>query len=199
MPKFHSLDTIPAKFFFQILETKNYQLLKPKPSEKDLEAVFIGIYDEFFLKSDNFEAKRYLEVTKEIAFINYKISSLKQSLHFYFYNQTTKEMRDDFTKALFDGYGITIDPNLPFIDEVLRVLNIEIGILQNDLSFLESEFKLMISKSKKQAFDYEENVVAMEGVIGRSISDGIMLDKYIAYAKQSQKIISKQEENKRKK
>jgi hypothetical protein len=200
MPKFHSLDTIPAKVFFQILESKNYQLLKPKPSEKDLEAVFISIYDEFFLKSDNHEAKRYLEVTKEIAFINYKISSLKQSLHFYFYNQTTKEMRDDFTKALFDGYGIMIDTNLPFIDEVLRVLNIEIGILQNDLSFLESEFKLMISKSKNKNFDYYDNIGALSNILPNNslLKEDMSLAVYITLEKQAKKIISKQEEKRKK-
>jgi hypothetical protein len=199
MPKYHSIETIPAKTFFEILNTKNYQLLKPKPSEKDLEEVFIGIYDEFFLKSDNFEAKRYLEVTKEIAFLNYKISSLKQSLHFYHYNQVTKEMRDDFINALFDGFGIVINKEVPFIEEVKRILEVEVGILKNDLSFLQAEFENMIKTSKKQAFDYEENIVSMEGVVGRHINDGIMLDKYIAYSKQVKKIISKQEEIKRKK
>jgi len=60
MPKFNNIYTIPAKTFFDILQTRNYQLLKPKPREKGLEAVFMAIYDEYFIKSDNHEAKEYL-------------------------------------------------------------------------------------------------------------------------------------------
>jgi len=216
MPKYHSIDTIPAKVFFQILETKNYQLLKPKPSEKDLEAVFIGIYDEFFLKSDNFEAKRYLEVTKEIAFFNSKIQRIKSVLHYLHYvlnpliQQAEKDSKDyielnkmfvDVLKALKDGCGIEISLDLPFIDEVLRVLNIEIGILQNDLSFLESEFKLMISKSKGKNFDYYDNIGALSNVLPNNslLKEDMSLAVYITLEKQAKKIISKQEENKRKK
>jgi len=114
MPKYKSVDTIPAKTFFTILESKNYQLLKPKPSEKGLEQIFISIYDEFFIKSDNPEAKQYLETTTEIAQLKYKIATLKQSLHFYFYNQTTEKMRNDFIEALQIGYNITIDKEQPF-------------------------------------------------------------------------------------
>jgi hypothetical protein len=197
MPKFHSIETIPAKVFFKILETKNYQLLKPKPSEKDLEQVFISIYDDFFIKSDNNEAKQYLETTTEIAKIKYKIATLKQSLHFYFYNKTTEKMRDEFIESLQIGYGITIDKEQPFIDEVQRLLTIEIGILENDLTFAENNYLQMIKQSSKKAFDYEENIVSMENVLKRNINDGIMLDKYIAYGKNVKNIVEQQQKNKR--
>jgi hypothetical protein len=39
----------------------------------------------------------------------------------------------------------------------------------------------------------------MEGVIDRTIADGIMLDKYIAYAKRSKKIYEQKVEQARKK
>jgi len=82
LPKYNEISNIPAKVFFEILKTKNYQLLKPKPKEKGLEEIFISIYDEFFIKSDNLEAKRYLELNKNIAFLNYKIAIIKQTLAF---------------------------------------------------------------------------------------------------------------------
>jgi len=197
MPKYHSIDTIPAKVFFTILETKDFQKLKPKPKEKGLEQIFISIYDEFFIKSDNAEAKQYLETTTEIAKLNYKIATLKQSLHFYFYNQTTEEMRNDFIEALQVGYNITIDKEQPFINEVERVLTTEIGYLENDLSMLEISYKSMINNSKQKAFDYEENIVAMENVLNRNINDGIILDKYIAYGKNVSKIVEQQKINKK--
>jgi len=197
MPKYNSIETIPAKTFFTILESKNYQLLKPKPREKGLEQVFISIYDEFFIKSDNQEAKQYLETATEIANLKYKIATLKQSLHFYFYNKTTEKMRDEFIEALQIGYGIIIDKEQPFINEVQRVLTIEIGILENELTFAENNYSQMIKQSSKKAFDYEENIVSMENVLNRNIKDGIMLDKYIAYGKNVNKIIEQQ--NKKKK
>jgi len=197
MPKYKSVDTIPAKVFFTILESKNYQDLRPKPKEQGLEQIFIAIYDEFFIKSDNAEAKQYLETTTQIAQLKYKIATLKQSLHFYFYNQTTEKMRNDFIEALQIGYSITIDKEQPFINEVERVLTTEIGFLENDLAMLEMNYKSMISNSKQKAFDYEENIVAMENVLNRNINDGIMLDKYIAYGKNVNKIVEQQKQNKK--
>jgi len=196
MPKYNSIETIPAKVFFKILESKNYQLLKPKPSESDLEKVFISIYDEFFIKSDNPESKEYLQVTTEIAQLDYKIKSLKQALHFYFYTQTTKEMRMEFIESVQVGYGITIDPNVNFIDEVQRVLTQEIGYLENDLTFATNRYSEMIKASSKKAFDYEENIVNLENVLTRNINDGIMLDKYIAYSKSAKRIVEQQKSKK---
>lgn len=197
MAKYNSIDTIPAKVFFTILETKNYQLLKPKPKEKGLEELFISIYDDFFAKSNNPEAKEYLRCTKEIAFIKYKIASLKQSIHFYFYNKTTKEMRMDFIKAVYDGYGIVIDPEANFIDEVQRLLTNEIGILENDLTFEEINFKNMLSNSKKEAFNYEANIVSLEGVLTQNIKYGVKLSKYIEYQKRAEKIVEAQKQKKK--
>ena len=190
MPKYNSISTIPAKTFFEILESKNYQLLKPKPREKGLEQIFVSIYDEFFVKSDNHEANEYLKLTKDIAYLTAKIAYLKQALHFYFYNQTTEQMRLDFIEALKVGYDIVIDTELPFIDEVQRVLSVEVGIIQNDLTMAEMAYKGMTKKSQAKAFDYEKQIVAIENVIGRNINDGIMLDKYIAYEKQAQEKVS---------
>ena len=190
MPKYNSISTLPAKTFFEILESKNYQLLKPKPREKGLEQIFVSIYDEFFVKSDNHEANEYLKLTKDIAYLTAKIAYLKQALHFYFYNQTTEQMRLDFIEALKVGYDIVIDTELPFIDEVQRVLSVEVGIIQNDLTMAEMAYKGMTKKSQAKAFDYEKQIVSIENVIGRNINDGIMLDKYIAYEKQAQEKVS---------
>lgn len=189
MPKYNSIDTIPAKVFFEILHTKNYQLLKPKPREKGLEDIFIVIYDDFFIKSDNAEANAYLKITKEIAFLEHKIAYLKQALHFYLYNRTTEQMRSDFIDALNKGYDILIDKNITFIEEVQRILSIDLGGIQNDLTMAKMTYESMSKKSQQKAFDYEDNIVNMEQVIGRNINDGIMLDKYISYEKQAKRVV----------
>ena len=198
MAAYNSIDTIPARVFFTILETKNYQLLRPKPREKGLKSVFISIYDEFFLKSDNEEAKEYLRLTNEINYLNYKISSLKQSLHFYFYNRTTEKMRIDFANALKEGFGIELDLSVPFIDEVHRVLNIEIGIIQNDLSIAQIEFDNMVKRSKGKDFDYFDAIVGFANVLPNNsmIREEMTLSTYIALEKAAKKVVSQQQTKK---
>ena len=199
MPKYNNISNIPAKTFFDILKSKNYQLLKPKPREKDLEQVFISIYDEFFIKSDNHEAKRYLELTKDIAFYKYKIATLKQSIHFYFYNKTTEKMRLDFIDAMKQGYGIEINKDVPFIEEVERVLTIEIGIINNDLNFAQIEFDEMINKSKNKDFDYYDSIGALSNVLPNNslLKEDMTLAVYVTLEKQAQRIVEQQ--NKKKK
>ena len=198
MPKYNNISNIPAKTFFDILKSKNYQLLKPKPREKDLEQVFISIYDEFFIKSDNHEAKRYLELTKDIAFYKYKIATLKQSIHFYFYNKTTEQMRLDFIDAMKQGYEIEINKDVPFIEEVQRVLTIEIGIINNDLNFAQIEFDEMINKSKGKDFDYYDSIGALSNVLPNNslLKEDMTLAVYVTLEKQAQRIV---EQNKKKK
>lgn len=190
MPKYNSIDTIPAKTFFEILKSKNYQLLKPKPKEKGLKELFESIYDEFYIKMDNEESKYYLHLTKEIAFLEFKISVLKQSLHFYYTNKTTKEMREEFVEALKNGFGIYIDMNVPFIDEVKRVLTTEIGIIENDLNLAKIDFDKMIKKSQSKDFDYFDDI----GVLGQVLTGNTLVKEdmtlavYISLSKLAKKV-----------
>ena len=198
MPKYHNIENIPAKVFFEILKSKNYQLLKPKPSEKGLEEVFISIYDEFFLKSDNPEANEYLKVTKEIAYLEYKIAVLKQSLYFYYHNTTTEKMRLDFIEALKEGYDIIINTELPFIDEVHRVLTIEIGILENDLNPLKSHYDSLIKNSKSKNFDYYESIGVLSNVLQSNslLKENMTLAVYVTLEKLANKVVEQQKKKK---
>ena len=198
MPKYNSIETIPAKTFFEILESKNYQLLKPKPSEKGLEDVFISIYDEFFLKSDNPEANEYLKATKDIAYLEYKIAVLKQSLYFYYHNTTTEKMRLDFIEALKEGYNIIIDTELPFIDEVHRVLTIEIGILENDLNPLKSHYDSLIKNSKSKNFDYYESIGVLSNILQSNslLKENMTLAVYVTLEKLANKVVEQQKKKK---
>ena len=198
MPKYNSIDTIPAKIFFDILRTKDFQQLKPKPKEKGLEEIFMSIYDEFFLKSDNPEANRYLELNKEISFLQYKIATLRQALHFYFYNRTTKEMREEFAKSLKDGFGIELNLEVPFIDEVQRVLSIEIGIIENDLNMAKIEFDSMVKKSKSKDYDYYEEIGVLSQVLPSNslLKENMTLAVYISLEKLAKKVVEQQNKKK---
>jgi hypothetical protein len=198
MPKYNSIDTIPAKVFFEILKSKNFQLLKPKPKEKGLEELFMSIYDEFFIKSDNPEANRYLELNKEISFLQYKIATLKQALHFYFYNRTTKEMREEFAKSLKDGFGIELNLEVTFIDEVQRVLSIEIGIIENDLNLSKIEFESMIKGSKSKDYDYYDELGILSQVLPNNslLKEEMTLAVYVSLEKLANKVVEQQNKKK---
>ncbi len=159
MPKYNNINNIPAKVFFEILKDKNYQLLKPKPSEKDLEQVFISIYDDFFIQSENPEAIRYLELTKNVAFLEYKIAMIKSTLGFLYYSTTTRQMRIDYLNALKEGAGIEINVDVDFSDEVKRILTENIGWIENDLNFDKLDLKQMLSKSKGKEMNYIQRLV----------------------------------------
>lgn len=198
MPKYNSIDTIPAKVFFEILKSKNFQLLKPKPREKGLEQVFTQIYDDFFIKSDNVEAKRYLELNTEIAFLLYKKQTLKQCLAFYLYNRTTKEMREEFAESLKEGFGIILDLSVSFIDEVQRILSIEIGIIENDLNMAKIEFDSMVKKSKSKDFDYYEEIGVLSQVLPNNslLKEDMTLAIYISLEKLAKKVVEQQNKKK---
>ena len=186
MPKFNHISNIPAKTFFDILKTKNYQLLKPKPRETGLEQIFISIYDSFFKMSDNQEAKDYLKTTMEIAVLEYKISTLKQALAFYYYNPTTKEMRLEFIESVKVGYGIVIDAEKPFIDEVQRVLQREIGILNNELSFAVmsmQEFNKANTNQKESTYFDKVLNISMALPPNLQIKPNMMLDEFCEWQK----------------
>jgi hypothetical protein len=197
LPKYNSIETIPARIFFLILKTKDYQQLKPKPSEKGLEELFTQIYDDFFIKSDNPESKAYLDAYKEIAFLEYKIAALKQALYFYFNNRTTEQMRLDFIEAVKQGFNIEINKDIPFIEEVERVLTIEIGIIQNDLIAAKMDYDNLSKSAGGKEFDYYDRISNLSNVLENNglLKEDMSLATYISLEKLAKKLIEKQNKN----
>lgn len=198
MPKYNSIDTIPAKVFFDILKTKNYQLLKPKPREKELDKVFISIYDEFFLKSNNEEAKEFLQLSNEIAFLTYKIELIKATLHFAYYNPTTPEIRLSQIKALNEGCGLNIDENADFGDEILRILTENVGWFENDLEFAKAGMNEMVKTSQNKDYDYYDRIGALSTVLPNNtlLKESMSLAVYVTLEKEAQKVIERSKKNK---
>lgn len=183
MPKYNSIDTIPAKVFFQILENKNYQLLKPKPREKELEQVFLSIYDDWFLQSENPNAKEYLRISNEMIALTNKINTVKQILYFIFYNKTTQKMRYDIIDALALHCNIFLDKSKPFLNEMNDVLRIQVGELEIDLEMLKTKRDDLkpTNADVEQVFSYYKQITGFENVLKRNINDDIVLAKYIEY------------------
>ena len=69
-------------------------------------------------------------------------------MEFAYFAHLTKEMRDKLLKALEVGCGIYIDKEADFTEEVKRVMQVETGIIENDLSMEKLELDSMVKNSK---------------------------------------------------
>lgn len=182
MPKYNSVNNIPAKLFFDILESKDFDLLEPKKGEKGTEEVFSNIYDDYFVRSDNKSSKRYLELLQQTEFTKYKIKSIKQVLEFLVFNKTTKQIRTDLLESLIE-IGININLETDFLDETKNILQVELGILENDLSFMLIELENMQKDNKNAVFNFYESLIGLESIHERTLDDEMVLIKFIEYEK----------------
>ncbi|MFM9825842.1 hypothetical protein [Flavobacterium sp.] len=182
MPKYNAVSNIPAKLFFDVLSEKDFKLLEPfeNESEEEVEQVFVGIYDEYFLKSENPKSKEFLRLRQEIAFMTYKIESIVQVIDFLLFNTTTKEMRITLLESLI-SIGVNINLENTFYDEVQNVLQVELGVITNDLNFAKMDLKEITKDNKDKVFDFYESLVGLEMVHERTLSDEMILSKYIVY------------------
>lgn len=195
MAKYNSIENIPAKLFFDVLQSKDYSLLVSTEENEDLEAIFTSIYDDFFVKSDNTEAKRYLELTFNVNLLSYKIETIKQVIHFLYYNPITDEIKEKLTNALKKGCGIYYDKDANWGEEVLRILQVECGIIENDLTMANLELQKYFGKENKNTFDFFQNIVALSNIHNRNIDETITLAMYIAIENSGKSIIKIQRNN----
>lgn len=181
MPKYNSYDNIPAKVFFKILETKDYQLLRPKPKEEGLEKIFYDIYDLWFLNTDNDRAKDYLRVRNELAVLHNNYRGLDLVLRYIFNNKgiMTNEMYLELIEAIKIGYNVFFNVENNYYEEMKRVLHVELGGLKDDISFKEVELEnfKMDGESK---FNYYAIVDSISNVLApRIINSEMLLPEFV--------------------
>ena len=182
MVKYNSINNIPAKLFFEILDSKDYTLLQSDDTNDNLEEVFVKIYDEFFLKSDKPEAKLFLELQQNIALMTYKVESVKQVLYFLTFTKTTKEMREKLLDALI-SIGININLGNNFLEEVQNILQVELGIIENDINQAKNDLESMSKQNKDSVFNFYEHLISLENAHERNLDDEMVLIKFIEYEK----------------
>lgn len=182
MPKYNNYDNIPAKVFFDIVDTKNFQLLKPKPKEKGLEEIFMCIYDEWFVKSDNEQAKDFMQLHNELAVLHNKVRSLNLILSYIYSNKhlMTDAMYLELIEAIKIGYDIYFDTTLPFLDEMQRVLQYELGDIKDNISFKEAEINQLKEQSINKKFNYFALVDSLaNGLAPRPINSNLLLAELV--------------------
>lgn len=198
MPKYDSMENIPARVFFKIIKTKDYQQLKPKPREKGLKECFERIYDEFFVACDNPDAKEFLSVDLKIKAQEYKLTVIKRILWFLTYTPHTKEIREQWLEVLKTEFDIVIDIDADFLTEVQRVLTQEIGWLQNDITSDKMSYDNLLKglTPTDKEFNFYSSQVALGNILqGNSlVGTDMSLALYVELENSAKGIIRKQQE-----
>ena len=187
MPKYNSIDNLPAKVFFEILKTRDYQLLKPKPNEvtEDLETLFRTIQDSYFLALNDPKSILYLRLYNSVHFLNYKIELIDKVLRVINAYDTVgipKEEIEKLIDALAQGCKIRFDKSKPLTQEIERVLKVEIGILKNDLSITLSDVERMSNEGNKEEISYYKTFVSIQKVMEIALNEKMVLAEYLEWS-----------------
>jgi len=192
LPKYHSCDTILADVFFDVLKSKDYQQLKPKPktSTAFLEKIFDQIYDDFYLKSGSKEAKMYIELRMEVAELEYKMAFIKKLLAFILYTPLTREMLLEWVDKLRERFDIEINPDGDLLTEMQRVLHRDLGIMNNDLNEAKISLEQLEKEFDDKEFDFYESIMSLGSALPGNtlVSAKMTLSEYIAAKKLAEKI-----------
>ena len=190
--KYHNYDTIPAKVFFDIMSTMNYQLLRPKNGTETavLEAIYEQIYEDFFVNSENEDAGLFVELTNEIRFLTFKMNCIKMVVGFIVAVPEVlqgKEEIQEIIKSQIDALNKYLDNPIDFeanfLEEVIRVLNVEIGIIADEITIAESNLNDLKGDAEVKILSYYDKVAAISDVHGRTLDEKMLLPMYVALEK----------------
>lgn len=180
---------LPAELFFEILESGKLKRLttKGKASKGDLRKAWSKILDEFFELKNDSQLKIIIRTKKEILNQSIKIKTIENTMRVLSVVSLPRETVENIVEKLKDLH-IHIDLEKPLNKEILRVLEVDLAGLKTRLEIENDKLK-GLTKGAKATF--EENCVNIEGALGRSISEGVSLRKYVAYEKQGIKVSKK--------
>lgn len=199
--KYNTFDKFPSKVFFAVRDSLNYQLMRPKPgvTTAELEAAFDAISDEFFVKIDNAESKEYLKLRNDFAFKTYLQAVIKGVLHviwitppFLWEHTEVKTARISQLEAINKHLDIPIDLSQDFESELTRVLEVEMGMISNDIEVIKQQMKDMEGSDKSIIFNYYDEIVSLEDIHGRTLDEKMLLPKYVSLVKSATKKIERQ-------
>lgn len=200
--KFDSYSVMPALVFFEIRDTGNYQLMKPKnkTSTDWLKKLFYQIYDDYFLKLDNEEAKRYLELIELEAIITCKIHAFKKVLQFHWEtapelwnHPVIKEIREQQITEINKYIDHPFDLSGNFNDEVMNTLSQSIGILENELTMTRFELEDLRKEHDMKPFEFYDSVQSINEINATGqIDSKCLLAEYVSATKSASKKVMAQ-------
>jgi hypothetical protein len=206
---FQNLSQINIELWNEILNTQNLHLLNKKHTEdtkyskrenEALNAKFIELYDDYFLKLDNQFAKNNLKETQEKIQLSAKIMILTDCINTLLsikrnYNVLKVPLKKEnevyecvklISKYIkFERFN-TIDENIKVIEKL---------IVSNETTY-KRKFGETEKDFEEKTYTFEKQVVDVEQVLGHSIdTTKVNVLKWIGYINLAQEISKKRAEN----
>lgn len=191
---------IPAKVFFEVMLEGKLELLGNAPEEK-LEAVFDKIFDEYITLDGNEKVLNWYKKRETVSRLASKIELIELLLYrILFIELTTKERLEliDKLNSIEDKpatdyspatYLVKFSKDKPILDEVKRVQDVVLGSLKTRIN-------IEIASEKKQGenikYVFENDLVDIENVLGRTIDDDVTLKKFISLKHSANKKVQAQ-------
>ena len=182
----HNCD-IPAKLFFNILSTQNFNLLikdisendnVKKPSKGTLNRTWDKIYDEFYLLVDSRQLRLILETKKTVLEYILKIETVKTVLFALAKYQFNEKQLEEIVQQLKE-HNIFIDLKGDLTEQVSNIIKYDIAGLETALQ-IELDNLENLQDGEKRTF--EANCVIFEDY-GFKVSTDCTLKMYIEYEK----------------
>lgn len=199
--KYYNFDVFPAKVFFDVLKSKDYQLLRAKNGVKTdaLKAIYEQVYEDYFIHSENEEAGLYVELSNTVKFLTFKREAIKLALAFILSvppilleSKEVQEIIKSQIEALNKHLDTPIDFDIDLLDEALRVLNVEIGIIQDEIAVAQEQLDDYKTEVDSVISEYYDRIAAMSDVHGRTLDEQMMLPMYVALEKSTRAKINRQ-------
>lgn len=180
--------SIPAKLFFDEVIKGNYSVLGNAPVEQ-LEKAYWDIMDEYVKISNNEAVMSYLVKHRKISVINAKISTIKEILYSIAYVEDKHTLQ-----GLISALNLMESPKIDFnvgsvedrnllIDEIQRVNNEVVGVLENEIDILTMNDKE--HDENAIGLSYEDRAEAIMDVRGRDFNGMPTLREFVAAEKRA--------------
>ena len=188
---------IPAKLFFDIMDTGDVRLLiiKGDPRDKLLDKAFENIFDKYYEKKNDGTLHLILKTRKRIVILYRKIGTIEGVL----LSLSTFNFPEEDIKKLVEGLKklkvfINLENNLN--SEILKALQVSLAGMKTQLA-LEEHNLTELTKGKKQ--DFIDTIVMLEQVFEYQIDDKLTLGKYLSYQAAADRRTRKRKEHNKKK
>lgn len=181
-----SIDTLPVKVFYKIVETQNLNLLpKNSHSKKELVTIWLKIYDEFQNRDNNELSKRIFRISVDIEYLHSKFNLIVMCID---------SLKFDYNKELINilkehGYHINekgYAKSLESAERNAKGIFAKIELLKNQLP--------KETKAKKES-SIDDVLAGYSTILGFNIGDfnKITCSEYLGWKNQVEVKIKNQE------